>query len=226
MELSSWIIYRNSIPYNIVCYKDGSQEKYSRDVRDTTRAYFKMNELWDSAWNYVITSKWEFNSLWRWYNKNNTTNWVVSYHKAVYPKFISLWFMWWWEITWKHMQLPLVYYWWITYNYDHSNPLSKQSFQYHITWSWPKTYVTTNPNTWYYTAYWVTEDNEMFFYLNDQRTSMWQLPEDALNDKAVFTTAQNPDYYLYLSDVLAEETARSDQEIITYFNNTKSLYWY
>jgi len=178
---------------------------------------FKEDQL-DKVWSSSIGITWTKETLW--YTFSST--WSIDINTPPSScRFISVWIKW-NSNQWQYVQTPCTYIWNILYNYYNNNGSTYNKRFQHSVWSssW-STRWSWSPNTWewHHLAMWF-DGTKCFAYVDG--TLVW-----SYNTTSVYTPWWMRLGYMInetVSEFICESVCWTTDEILAYYNNTKSKY--
>lgn len=202
-----------------------------------TLVYFPFeSDALDHSWNWhTLNTSWTQESIWRRFNTQvtytSTINQLanfVSFRMKIY----NYWGWWRWQCNQvdifanKWYLSYVAYNWWIstTTTYD------KVRFVYNSSWDEYSYGLNSSTWQWYHIAMCYSNPWWAWCFINGSKyqftTSTNSYSETLPVSNATFISNWgNTKLDVALSDVIAETTARSDADVLAYFNATKSKYW-
>ena len=182
-----------------------------------TVAYFPFkNDQLDAAWNAVISTTGTQQTI----GYNFNSSWVMSVTNVTSARFVNYWVKF-GSAKAGENQAPFIGYGEVTYNYSHSDGGYNQTVSYRASSSsWGhSTTIPTISWVWYNFAYGY-DGTKVIAYFN------WTKVAD------ITTSAYNNNYWCLwvdidetLSNLIYETTLRTAEEVLDYYNQTKSTYW-
>ena len=181
-----------------------------------TIAYFPFtNNALDQLGNYTLSNSWTKQSIWYLFNVVTNVNiWWWAYSDQ---KFASYWV----KFANSSTVSVLIWVWWMRLNNrvisspSYSEFVFKDSgWSFHNLWNnW------INNNTWYHIAYW-WDWTSYKTYINGELKNSWSATPASYSESWIASWS-----WVILSDLIYEKSMRTAQEILNYYNNTKSDYW-
>lgn len=211
----------------ILIYPDGVTEKqvypaWWKPNANTVLYYpFKEDKL-DKVWSSSIGATWTKETLWYTFS----SSWVMDItNPSTECRFISVWIKY-NSGNWQYVQWPYTYIWYVVYNFSHTNSVWNKRFQYS---SSATSWNARRPNsdtvnitswTWYHMAYW-TDGTKVYAYVNGVK--VWETtitPWLATPSGMSIGNAINET----LSEFIWENRVWTAEEVLNYYNTTKSNY--
>ena len=190
-----------------------------------TIAYFPLEtDQLDHKGSLTLPVTWTKQTIWYLFNTNQS--WVQVHSSAT--KFINFWI----NIQSINAANCLCWslLWWYVFHYrNHGNTLTNKFWIF--TWSWGSGAVTSNQvsmttSVWYNVCVWY-DSNGSVWYLNWVNVFTTSSTPYAWGDEAwAFGTWNwNKQWSAIISEMILEDRVRTSQEILNYYNWTKSKYW-